>query len=109
MSSFAKKAKRCLAANKGEKTIIQCWTKCIYFLLENCSKNDEYFASCYIQLSDTLRAADVFDPIVYCNLALQYCPNASRRYLKYVYPQTQIQEKLELRFSDHFYLVNGKK
>ena len=109
MSSFTNKVERYLAASKSEQTINQCWTKCIYFLLEDCSKNDEYFAFCYVQLIDPIRAANVFDPIVYCQLAGKYCANASRRYLKYIYPHTQMREELEIHFADHFYLVNGRK
>jgi hypothetical protein len=52
VSSFVNKAKRYLNASKSDKIITECWTKCLYFLLEDCSKNDEYFASCYIQLND---------------------------------------------------------
>jgi hypothetical protein len=109
LSSYAKKAKRCYNISKGLNSIIECWTKCLYFLLEVCSENDAYFAACYMQLADPIRAANVFDPFVYNNLAIQYCPNACRRYLKYVYPQTQIRDELELYFADHFYCINGKK
>jgi tetratricopeptide (TPR) repeat protein len=109
MSSFANKVKRYLGTSNSEQTIIQCWTKCIYFLLEDCSKSDEYFATCYVKLNNPIRAANVFDSIVYCNLALKYCPNACRRYLKYIYPRTQMQGKLQVHFVDHFYLVNDKK
>lgn len=109
MSSYVKKAKRCFAASKIENSIIECWTNCIIFLLEFCSQNDDYVASCYIQLADPVKAANVFNHDVYCNLALQYCPNACRRYLKYVYPQTDMREEIELRFADHFYLVDSKK
>jgi hypothetical protein len=109
LSSYAKKAKRCYTVSKGLNSIIECWTKCLYFLLEVCSENDAYFAACYMQLNDPVRAANVFDPIVYHNFAVRYCPNACRRYLKYVYAQRQIRDELELHFADHFYCTDGRK
>lgn len=109
MASFMKQAKKCFATSRSENSIIECWKKCMYFLLEVCSEYDDYLASCYVQLGDSRQATNVFDPIVYRDLALQYCPNACRRYLKYIYPQLQMREEIELLFADHFCLIEERK
>ena len=110
VASYAKKAQRCLAVSRGEKSIVECWTRCIYFLLEFSSEYDEYMASCYMRLNNPVEAVKVFDPAIYHSFAVKYCPNACRRYLKYVYyPQTQTNDELHALFADHFHLVDGRK
>lgn len=102
MSSYVKKAKRCGNTEK-------CWNDCLYYLLEQCSKQDAYFAECYLQLGDPVQAANVFDPTIYKTIALMYCSNACRRYLTYVYSGQLSNEELFHKFSDHFYFVDGQR
>ena len=109
VSSYVKKVERCFTVAKGENCIIECWTKCIYFILEFASEYDDYVASCYTKLNDPKQVVMVFDSTIYHHFAVKHCPNACRRYLKYAYPQSQSREELEHIFADHFYFVDGKR
>ena len=109
LSSYNSRVKRYLNSTNSKQRIAACWTECIRFLLEQCSKQDENLAFCYLQLSDPIQAAQIFDRTIYEEIALKYCPNACRRYLKFVYPIHDTREELESLFATHFQLVNGNQ
>lgn len=109
LSSYNGRVTRYLNSTDSKQRINACWTECIRFLLEQCSKQDEHLAFCYLQLSDPVQAAQIFDRTIYEEIALKYCPNACRRYLKFVYPIHDAREELESRFAAHFQFVNGKE
>jgi tetratricopeptide (TPR) repeat protein len=80
------------------------WSQLLCYLLEWQSKDDECLASCYMKMDDMNEAASIFDTELYGDPALKFSPNACRRYLHYVYPQTLSDQRinLERRYHDHF-------
>ncbi|CAF1494898.1 unnamed protein product [Adineta ricciae] len=108
VSSFTKKAKRLAQSSKGQEAVKKLFRDCIIFLLELKSISDERFATCYLQLGDSERAAAVFDPNIYCDLANQYCPSAVRRYSKFISPLTSDRTELERRSREHFHHVDDQ-
>jgi hypothetical protein len=80
------------------------WGQLLHCLLEWQSIDDECLASCYAKMGHMNKAASVFDTELYDNPALQFCPNACRRYLQYVYPQASSEQRIDLehRYHSHF-------
>jgi hypothetical protein len=82
------------------------WSRLLHCLLELQSMDDECLAICYTKMGDTKAAALLFNTNIYGDSALRFNPNACHRYLRYVYSQASVDErmKLELRYQKHFFV-----
>lgn len=87
---------------ENDRTIY--WSQLLHRLLELQSIDDEYLAISYIKLGDVKTATSLFTMDIYGDPALRFNSNACRRFLRYVYPYTLDEERLNLehRYQKHF-------
>jgi hypothetical protein len=93
-----------LSSIENNRTVY--WSQLLHRLLELQSIDDEYLAMSYTKMGDMNAAASLFSTDIYEDPALRFNSNACRRYLRYVYPQASIEERinLELRYHKHFFV-----
>ncbi|CAF1502276.1 unnamed protein product [Adineta ricciae] len=83
------------------------YEKCLQYILDLHSIDDEYLAIAYLQMGDKTNAVAVFSKSIYGEPARRYNANACRRYLNYVYNETlNDQERMgfERDYAKHFVL-----
>ena len=104
--TFETKAKLWLEQTDPVDDVI-CYQRCLEYILELHSIDDEYVAACYVALGEPKRAITVFNRFIYGNPALKYSPNACRRYLRFIYNETLTDDErtdVEHRYAEHFIL-----